>query len=570
MKNIEIAEIFYRIADLLEMEEVSFRSRAYEKAARNLESLDEDVEEIYKGGGTKELEKIPGIGKGLAMAIEDYLKKGKIKDYEKLKKQCPVKLDELIAVEGLGPKKIKMLYKELGIKNLRDLEKAARAGKIKDLERFGEESEKNILEGIEFVKRDKGRFLLGDILPIVRAIVEKLKAIKEVNQISYAGSIRRMKETIGDADILATSSKPNKVMDFFVKMEGVEKVWAKGPTRSSVRLKEGFDCDLRVIKKASFGSALQYFTGNKYHNILARRIAISKKLKLNEYGVFKGNRSLAGKTEKEVYQAIGLPYIEPEMRENRGEIEAALKGRLPKVVGYSDIKGDCHVHSNWSEGSHSIEDMAKAAQKIGHQYIVITDHTKDLKIANGLDEKRLLEQKKEVERLNQKFKDLKILTGCEANIRDDGSLDIDDEVLAQLDIVIAAVHSKFKMSQKEMTQRVISAMQNPHVDVIAHPTARVLLQRDGYQLNFDKIFEAAKKTKTALEVNACPARLDLKDTDIKKAVEADVKLVISTDAHQPARLGCLELGIAQARRGWAKKSDILNTLQKDEFMLYFK
>jgi len=570
MKNIEIADIFYNIATLLEMDEVSFRSRAYEKAARNLESLDEDVEEIYARGGTKELEKIPGIGQGLARAIEDYLKKGRIKDYQDLKKKCPVKIEELSAIEGLGPKMIKTLYQKLGIKNLKDLAKAAQAQKIRNLEGFGAKTEANILQGIDFVKKDQGRFLLGEILPLVRVIVEELGSLKEVAKISVAGSVRRMKETIGDADILVISSQPTKVMDYFVKMKEVQKVWSKGETRSSVRLSRGFDCDLRVIKKNSYGSALQYFTGNKYHNILARRLAIKKGLKLNEYGIFKGQQRIAGQTEASIYQAIDLPYIEPELRENRGEIEAAQQGQLPKVIGYQSIKGDCHMHSTWSDGQDSILAMAQQAKRMGYQYIVITDHTKSLNVAHGLDEKKLAQQIKEIKKINQQFSGFQILTGCEANILEDGSIDIDDEMLSQLDVVVAGIHSKFKMKSKEMTQRLIKAIENPYVKIIAHPTGRMLLQRPSYQFDFEEILAAAKKNKVALEINSHPSRLDLKDVDIKRAVEAGVKLVISTDAHHQTGLQHIELGIAQARRGWATAKDILNTCQIDEFMLYWK
>jgi len=575
MKNIEIAEIFYQIAELIEMDQPSFRSRAYEKAARNLESLEEDIEQVYKIGGLKALEDIEGIGKSIAEKIEEYLKTGQVKEYQKMLKKCPVDLLNLTAVEGLGPRKIKILYQKLNAKNLKDLEKVAKQGKIKGLEGFGEKSQQNILQGIEFVKRDKGRFLLGAILPMVRKIIDNLKELKEVDQISLAGSARRMQETIGDADILVTSDNAEKVMDFFVKLSGIEKVWAKGPTRSSVRFKDGFDCDLRVIKKESYGSALQYFTGNKYHNILARRIAIASRLKLNEYGVFEGKKRIAGETEKEVYQALGLSYIEPELRENNGEIEAALRqaqgkpNGLPKVIDYGEIKGDCHVHSNWSDGLYTIEQMAKEAKKTGYQYIVITDHTADLKIAHGLNEERLLQQAEKIDKINKKFKKFKVLKGCEVNIRQNGSLDIDDQVLAKMDLVIASVHSGFKISQDQMTQRVIKAMENPHVDAIGHPTGRVLLKRDSYQIDLDKIFAAAKQTKTALEINAYFDRLDLSGKEIKKAIEAGAKLIIGTDGHQLKHLFYMELGIAQARRGWAEKKDILNALPLEKFLEYF-
>ena len=578
MRNLELAQIFSQMADLLEMkeEDTFFESRAYNKAARVLESLEKDVGEIYQEGGLKALKKISGIGQGLALKIEEFIKTGKIKAYQRFKKESPVDLESLTLVEGLGPRKIKVLYKKLKIRNLKDLEKAAKTGKIGKLEGFGEKSEKNILEAIAFVKVSKGRFLLGLILPLVRQIISHLEKLPQVGKIKVAGSVRRMKETIGDIDILVTSSKPKKVMDFFVQMPEVVKVWAKGPTKSSIRLKGGFDCDLRVIKKQSLGSAFQYFTGSKDHNILTRRLAQQKGLKLNEYGVFKGKKRIAGQTEKKVYQSIGLPYIEPELRTNTGEIEAALRqaqgkpNGLPKLISYNNIKGDCHCHTDWSDGMETIAQMARAAQKMGYQYLAITDHAGFLKIAHGLDEKRLLKQMAEIDRVNQRISRIKILKGCEVDIKNNGGLAIKDEVLAKLDLVVAAVHSSFKMNKKDMTERLLRVIENPHVDIIAHPTGRVIYKREGYSLDFGQIFKAAKETKTALEICAYFTRLDLKDTDIRQAIENGVKLVISTDAHSANHLSMMELGIATARRGWAEKKDILNTRSLTKFLEYFR
>jgi len=584
MKNLEIAQIFYQITEFLEMDEVSFRSRAYNKAARVLESIEEDVEEIYNQGGLKELKKISGIGQTIAQKIEEYLKTGKIKSYQQLKKECPVDLEKLTALEGLGARKIKVLYKELAIRNLKDLEKAAKSGKIGKLEGFGQKSETNILEAIEFVKADQGRFLLGTALPMIRQIVNKLEKLPEVGKISPAGSLRRMKETIGDLDILITSSQPKKVMDFFVKMPEVVKIWAQGLTKSSVRLKNGLDCDLRVVKKESFGAALQYFTGSKEHNILVRKIAKKKKLKLNEYGVFpasparlaakraggKAKKSIAGKSEKEVYNAIGLPYIEPELRTNTGEIEAALRYGLPKLIDYKDIKGETHSHSNWSDGNESIEDLALAAKKMGYQYIVLTDHAGFLKITNALDEKRLLKQMDEIDKINKKLSGIKIIKGAEVDIRANGSLAIKDEVLAKLDYVLGAIHSSFKMSREDMTKRLIRAIENPYLDTIAHPTGRMFHKREEYSLDFEQILKVAKKNKVALEINANASRLDLKDVYIRQAVAMGVKMVIGSDVHSTSYLDMMELGIAQARRGWASKKDILNTRSFVEFIKYFE
>jgi len=572
MKNQELAKLFYEIADYLEMDEVAFKPYAYEKAAIALEGMEEDVEAIYKQGGLKELEDIPGVGKSIAKKIEEYLKTGKIAYYQSFKKRLPLNLEEIIAVEGMGPKRAKILYQKLGIKNVKDLEKSAKAHKIASLEGFGEKTEKNILEGIAFLKRSKGRFLLGEILPEVKEILEKLKTLKEVEQISVAGSVRRMKETIGDVDILITAKNPKKVMDFFVKLPRITKIWGKGTTKSSIRLEQGFDVDLRVVAKKSFGSALQYFTGSKEHNIVLRTIAMEKGMKLNEYGLFKGKKMIAGWYENGVYKALGLSWIEPELRENQGELEAAKKGKLPKIINYGDIKGDLHCHSSWDGGANTIESMAKTAKDMGYDYIGIADHTKFLRIEHGLDEKQLFSQRKEINKLNLKFKNSKfrILQGCEANILSDGSIDIKEEALKKLDFVIAGVHSAFKMEKSLMTERMIKAMRNPNVDIISHPTGRILKKRDEYQIDFDRILKTARETKTILEINAWPERLDLNEKNIKKAKEAGVKMIINTDSHNKNHMIFMEFGIAQARRGWAEKSDIVNTQSLTKLVKYFK
>ena len=573
MKNQEIAKIFQSLANFLESEGVAFKPYAYQRAALSLDTLNEDVGEIYKKGGVKALLEISGIGKAMADHIEEYLKTGKIKHYENYKKKLPIKIDELVRVEGMGFKKAKILYQKLGIKNLKDLEKAAKAHKIAPLFGFGEKTEKNILQGLEFLKRDKGRFLLGKILPTARNVVEKLKNLKEVEKISLAGSVRRRKETIGDVDILVVSDKPSKIMDFFVKLEGVEKVWARGPTKSSVRMKDGFDIDIRIVPQKSYGSALQYFTGNKDHNVATRRIAMSKGLKLSEYGVFFGKKQIAGRTEKEVYEAIGLPYIEPELRENEGEIEAALKGELPKVVELKDIKGDLHCHTAASDGQNSIEEIVRKAEEFGYEYIGISEHTGSLAIAGGLDGKRLLAQHEQIEKIRKKFKSrgskIVILHGCEVNIIANGNLDIKDEVLSKLDYVIASVHSSMKMPKVEMTKRLIKAMKNPNVDIIGHPTTRMIGKRDEIQLDFDKILEVAKETGTILEINAQPIRLDLRDIYIRRAKNEGVKMIINTDAHQKEQLNLMEYGVSMARRGWAEKKDIINTRPLEELLKFF-
>ena len=596
MKNQEIAKIFYEIAYFLEMEDVKFKPFAYEKAALTLEGLEKDVEEIYKKEGFEGLKKIPGVGESIAKKIEEYLKTGKIQYYEDYKKKYPINLDELMGIEGLGPKRMKVLYEKLGIKNLKELEEAVKSHKIAPLYGFGEKTEKNILEAIEFAKRSKGRFLLGDILPRVKEIYEKLKNLKEVERIDVVGSIRRMKETIGDVDFLVISKNPASIMDFFVSLPGVIKIWGKGNTKASVRMKEGFDMDIRVLPKRSYGAALQYFTGSKEHNIALRKIAIEKGLKLSEYGLFKGPKMIAGENEEEIYEKLGMDWIPPELREDRGEIEAAIAHKLPKLIDYKDIKGDLHVHSKWDGGKNSIEEIAEYAIKMGYEYVGIADHTKFLKIEHGLDEKKLRERNKEIDKINSKLNPapeqstvggcpescsalvqgksqnlkLKVLKGCEANILPDGKIDIEDDCLKEMDFVIAGVHSKFKMSKEEMTERIIRAMKNPNVDIISHPTGRLIQKRGEYEIDFDKILKVAKETGTILEINSYPERLDLNDVNIKKAKEMGVKMIINTDAHHVDQMRFIELGIAQARRGWAEKEDIINCWPLEKMLKFFK
>jgi|UniRef100_A0A7V6DQ08 DNA polymerase (family 10) len=562
MKNKEIARIFAELSEYLEMEGVQFKPYAYQKAALTLETLKDDVADLYAKGGLKALKSIPGVGESIAHKIEEYLKTGKIAYYEEFKRKLPINLDEIVGVEGVGPKKAKVLYETLGITNLEELEEAARANKIAPLFRFGEKTEKNILQAIEFLKGSKGRFLLGEILPIAMDVLEKLRDFPEVERADVAGSVRRMRETIGDVDILAISGNPADVMDFFVSLPGVVKVWGKGATKSSVHMKEGFDMDLRVIAPESYGAALQYFTGSKDHNIALRKIAMDKGYKLSEYGLFQGDELIAAKTEEEVYAKLDMPYIPPEIRENRGEIEAALKGRLPDLIGYHDLKGDLHVHCNWDGGANSLEEIVQAALDLGYEYVGISDHTKYLKIERGLDEDQLIARNKEIDQLNEKLsqegKSFRVLKGCEANILADGSIDIVAEVLAQLDYVIAGVHSHFRMPRADMTKRILTAMHNPHVDIISHPTGRILKRREEYEVVFDDLLQAAKETGTILEINSYPDRLDLGDINIRAAKELGVRMVINTDTHNVNQLHLMKFGISQARRGWAEKKDIIN------------
>ena len=448
------------------------------------------------------------------------------------------------------------------------------AHKIVSLSGFGEKTAKNISAGIAFLKQSIGRFLLGDVLSIIIKIENDLKELPDTEKVSLAGSVRRKKDTIGDVDLLVVSKKPKAIMDFFVSLPGITKIWAQGRTKSSIRLEQNFDVDLRVVPEKSYGSALQYFTGSKEHNIAVRRIAQSKGLKLNEYGVFSGRKMTAGKTEKEVYQSLGLDYIHPELRENRGEIEAAAEGSLPKLIELKDIKGDLHCHTEWDGGRNSIEEMAAAAIIKGYDYLGITDHTKFLQIENGLDENQLTQQRKEINSLNAKFKKrnlkFRLLQGAETNILKNGTIDIKNESLKKLDYVAAGIHSSFRMSKEEMTQRMIKAMRNPQVKIIVHPTGRILRLREGYQIDLDKILRAARETNTILEINAQPKRLDLNDIMVKKTKEAGIKMVINTDSHEIDHLRFMEFGVAQARRGWAEKKDIINTYSLDKLLKIFE
>ncbi len=570
MTNAEIARIMREIAILLDMEGVQFKPRAYEKAAYAIESLEQPIAELYRQGGIKAVETIPTVGKAIAEKIVTLIETERLPYYEELKQKVPVDLGNLTAIEGLGPKMIKALYDQLGIKTVEELEKAAQEGKIRHLPHFGEKSEQKILKGIAFLKKSSGRFPLGVGLPLVLEIEARLGKIKGVKQVAIAGSIRRRKETIGDGDILVVSSQPDQVMDVLVKMPEVVYIHAKGHTKSSVKLNNGMDVDLRVVEGKSFGAALNYFTGSKDHNIVLRRIAQEKNLKLNEYGVFRGEKSIAGRTEEEVYEVLGLPYIPPELRENSGEIEAALKGQLPDLVGYDDLRGDLQTQTTWTDGANSIEEMVQEAKRLGHEYIAITDHTKSLAMTRGSDEKKLREQMAVIDELNKKLKGITILKGAEVNINKDGTLDIDNETLAKLDVVGVAVHSHFNLSREEMTRRVIRAIENPHADILFHPTGRLIQRREPYDIDMDEVIRVAKRTGTVLEIDAYPDRLDLKDEHVRKAVEAGVKLVIDSDAHHVNHLSFLHFGIATARRGWAKKSDILNTKPLKAFLKSLK
>ncbi|MEX2144925.1 MAG: DNA polymerase/3'-5' exonuclease PolX [Candidatus Spechtbacterales bacterium] len=577
--NKEIAHIFEEMALLYEIKNDRFRQRALHRGAQTISDLAQDLKLIYKENGLKGLDALAGIGKGMSEKIEEYIKTGHVKEYEKLKKEMPANLEELTSVEGLGPKTAKKLYEELNIKTLKDLEDAVKKGKLSKVEGLGKKTEENIAQGIEFVKSSGGRIPLGGILPYSRELIEEIKEIKGVIEVSEAGSLRRRQETIGDVDILVAvrsagsgqASDSKKVLDYAANLPSVVKVWGRGKTKISVHLKRGFDIDIRVVSKESYGAALQYFTGSKDHNVKLRKIAISKKYKLNEYGLFKGRENVApGTDECLIYKKLGMECMPPELRTDSGEIELAQKKKLPNLIKYGEIKGDLQVQTNWTDGKDSIEEMAKVAKDEGLEYIAITDHTKNLAMTNGLNGEKILKQKAEIKKLNKKLKGITILAGTECDILKDGSLDIEDKVLKQLDVVGVSVHSHFNLSRKEQTERIIKAMNNPNVDMLFHPTGRRINIRPPYDVDMEAIIREAKRTGTILEINGSPERLDLRDEYILMAVKIGAKMCINTDAHAKEHFKFLEYGIAQARRGWAKKSDIINTLPLNKFLRMLK
>jgi DNA polymerase (family 10) len=598
ISNQAIAEMLRGIGEYLAMQDIPFKPRAYEKAGLVIDGLEEEASELYKKGGIRALEAIPGVGVSIAEKIEELIKTGRVKYYEELKKKTPVDLSELSRVEGLGPKSVKKLYQKLGVENLADLEKAAKSGKIAKLEGFGKKSEEKILKSIGFARQsgtggrnENGsgstgpRFLLGAMMPVIQSIQARLEAVTKLG-VTVAGSARRRKETIGDVDILAIAKQPAALMETFITMSGVVNVIAHGETKSSIKLKSGLNVDLRVVPAESYGAALNYFTGSKDHNVALRKIAAAKGWTLNEYGLFKkptgknANKKgreigkenfIAGKDEYELYHALGLDYIEPELRENTGEIEAARAHRLPKLIGYDDLQGDLQVQTDWTDGAESIEQMARKAAECGLRYIVITDHTKRLAMTHGLDEKRIIQQWAEIDRVNKKLGGkIRVLKGTECDILKDGSLDLSDAILAKLDVVGVSVHSYFTLSRADQTARVRRAIENPNVDILFHPTGRIINRRPPIEIDMDEIITVAKKTGTVMEINSFPERADLKDESIRKCIEAGVQLAIDSDAHNSHHYLNLEYGIAQARRGWAERKDIVNAWPLEKMLKALK
>ncbi len=558
--NKDIADVFEQVADLLEIKgENQFRVRAYRNAARTVGDLSQNAADLIEQD--KDLTEYPGIGKDLAGKIEQVIKTGKLELLDQLREELPGELSELMNISGVGPKRIAKIYKELDLSSLDELLKAAKEGKIRELSGFGRKTEENIIEEIERLTQEQSRRLkLAEAEQFTEPLVDYLKKSKEIKDIAAAGSYRRRKDTVGDLDVLVTCKEGSKVMDRFVNYEDVEKVVSKGKTRSTVLLRSGFQVDLRVVPQVGYGAALMYFTGSKDHNIAVRKIAVSKNYKLNEYGLFKGEKRVAGKTENQVYEKLGLSFIEPELRENRGEIEAVRDGKgLPDLLTLDDIRGDLHAHSKYTDGHHTIEEMAEAAKDRGYDYIAITDHTKRLSVTGGLNVKDLKKQMKEIDKVNDKIKKINVLTGSEVDIMEDGSLDLPDSILKELDVVVCSVHYKFNLSREKQTDRIIKAMDNPHFNILAHPSGRLINEREPYQVDMEKIVKAAEGRGCFLELNCHPDRLDLDDIHCRMAKDNGVKVVLSTDAHSKDGLDYMRFGIGQARRGWLEADDVLNT-----------
>ena len=566
MKNREIAGMFEQIADILELlGENTFKVASYRKASRVVGDLTEDVAALAEQG---KLRGLPGVGESIAGKIEEYLKTGTMARYQELAAEVPSGVVEMMHVPNLGPKTAGLFWKKAGVTSIAALAKAIEEGRLVGLPGMGEKKVENIKKGLQTYLAGQSRILLGTALPIAEEIAAKLAKLKGVREVLPAGSLRRRRETIGDIDILVSSTRGKEIVAAFVQLPQVREVLAAGETKGSARVEGGLQVDVRVVPSESFGAAALYFTGSKAHNIRVREHAINQKLKLNEYGLFRGEKRIAGKTEQEVYDVLGLAWMPPEIREDRGEVEAALEGKIPRLIELDDIRCDLQMHSTASDGGASIEDMARMCQELGYSHMCISDHSQSLKVAHGLTPERLAEQRKEVDALNKKLKGFRVLAGVEVDILGEGKLDLPDRVLAELDFVIASIHTGMGQDAATITKRLTTAMRSPHVDAIAHPTGRVIGQREPYAVDFDEVVRVAKETGTALEINAYPERLDLDDVHARAARDAGVKLVINTDAHAPDQLRFLRFGVFTARRGWVRKEDVLNTLPLDEFLAW--
>jgi DNA polymerase (family 10) len=561
VENKSIADILTEIADILDIQgENPFRVRSYRNAARTIADMGQSVQAMFRAG--EDLEQIPGIGKSLQEKIGEIVSTGKCGFLEELRAKVPPGLTELLKLEGLGPKKVKLLYDELGVDSVDRLEKSAQAGKLRDLTGMGLKTEEKVLKSIEQYRAGMGRFKLSVGFTYAQALLEYLKDVPGLKRLDPAGSFRRHRETVGDLDLLAICGRGCKVMDRFTNYGDVAEVISKGETKSSVRLKCGLQVDVRVLEEESYGAALHYFTGSKAHNVAIRERAKDLGLKVSEYGVFraKDEKRLSGANEEDVFKAVRLPFIPPELREDRGEIQAAEEGRLPKLIELRDIRGDLQMHTSATDGKNTIAEMAQKAKEMGYAYIAITDHSKAVRVAGGLDEKGLAKHLQEVEKAGGKIPGIRILKGVEVDILADGSLDLKDDILKECDVVLASVHSRFNMEEGEMTRRIIKAIRNPQVSILAHPTGRLILEREAYKVNLKEVFQAAIDHGVVLEINAYPDRLDLRDVDARMAKEMGARLVISTDAHSTVQLELMKFGVFTARRGWVEARDVINTL----------
>lgn len=569
MHNKEIAEKFEMLADLLEVEDANpFRVRAYRNAAQTIRGYAKSMADMLKQG--EDLASLPGIGKDLASKIKTIVDTGEFPTLEETKSHTPAALSDLMKIEGLGPKRIKSLYKNLNIRSLDDLKQAAEAGRIQQLEGFGKKTEQMIKERVAHFAGVKPRIRLMESEEIAAPLIAYLAKSEGVKDIVVAGSYRRRKETVGDLDILVTARKDSPIMNSLTGYDEVDEVISKGKTRSTVHLRSGVQVDLRVVPQVSYGAALHYFTGSKAHNIAVRKLGVNKGYKINEYGVFKNDRRLAGKSEEEVYAKVDLPFIEPELREDRGEIQAAQNGQLPELVRLEDIRGDLHCHTTATDGHHTLEKMVTAAVARGYEYISINDHSRHVTVANGLNKKRLLEQIKTIDKLNEKQSDIVVLKSIEVDILEDGSLDLPNSVLKELDFTVCSIHYKFNLPSEKQTERVLRAMDNPYFTILAHPSGRLINQREPYEINLEKIMEAARERGCYIEVNAQPDRLDLTDEGCKMAKDLGLKVAISTDAHSTSGLEFMCFGINQARRGWIEARDVINCQPLNDLKKLFK
>jgi len=576
LTNRDIADRFEKIAVMLEIKgEIIHRVLSYRRAGESIRELPRDLRAIAAEGGLTDL---PNIGDTLAAKITELLETGKLEFYERLSAEIPPGLVDIVAINGVGPKKARLFWKELGIVTIEGLEAAARAGKLRDLEKMGEKSEKKIIEAIEALSRRTGRTPLGKALPAAQAILQRLLAVPGALEGAIGGSIRRGRPTIGDVDILIASDHAAPIMDALVSMENVARVLGHGPTKSSVELLSGLQVDVRVLEKARWGTALCYFTGSQAHNVRLRNLALKRGFSLNEHAfspvdengsiVEDAPKTLCA-TEEEVYALLGLPFIPPELREDAGEIEAAQASKLPALITMNDLRGDLHMHTTWSDGTLSVREMAEAAYARGREYIVITDHSRSLGIGNGLSIERLLEQQEEVRRVDAEMKGrIRVFHGTEMDMNADGSLDYPDEVLEKLDFVVASLHVSLRQDRTTITRRVLNALQNPHVDLIGHPTAQYIPDREPADLDMDAIFEAAKVSGTALEINSNPRRLDLEAPYARRAVEMGIPIAIDSDAHAPEQMDLLPYGILTARRGWVEARSVINTWPVEQFMAW--